>query len=124
MLADFLDMDSAVMVNLHIRSIDQTAAIKAVKRKLSDLDRMRIEGQKKAVRSGYDMDVLPSDLVTYGKESQNLLTDLQSRNERMFLVTIIVVNTGNTKAKLESGVIAATGIAQKYNCSLKRLLQS
>ncbi len=121
MLADFLDLDSAVMVNIHIRSIDQTAAIKAVKRKLSDLDKMRIEEQKKAVRSGYDMDVLPPDLVTYGKEAQNLLTDLQSRNERMFLVTLLVLNTAKTKQKLDSNIFAASGVAQKYNCALKRL---
>ena len=42
MLADFLDMDSAVMVNLHIRSIDQTAAIKAVKRTLAAFPRFII----------------------------------------------------------------------------------
>ena len=76
---------------------------------------------KKAVRSGYDMDVLPPDLVTYGDEAKNLLGDLQSRNERMFLVTMIVVNTAQSKRKLESGVFAASGVAQKYNCALKRL---
>ena len=85
LLADFLDLNTAVTVNIHIKSIDQAEAIKTVKRKLSDLDKMRIEEQKKAVRSGYDMDVLPPDLVTYGKEAQTLLNDLQSRNERMFL---------------------------------------
>lgn len=121
MLADFLDLDSAVIVNLHIRSIDQAEAIKSVKRKLTDLDRMRIEEQKKAVRSGYDMDVLPPDLVTYGKEAQNLLTDLQSRNERMFLVTLLITCTANNRRKLESNVFAAAGVAQKYNCALKRL---
>ena len=121
MLADFLDLDSEVMVNLHIKSIDQATAIKTIKRKLSDLDKMRIEEQRKAVRSGYDMEILPPDLVTYGKEAQNLLTDLQSRNERMFLVTILVVNTAKKKQKLESNVFAAAGVAQKYNCALKRL---
>jgi len=48
-------LDNAVTVNLHIQSIDQSEAIKNIKRKLSDLDKMRIEEQKKAVRSGYDM---------------------------------------------------------------------
>jgi hypothetical protein len=121
MLADFLDLDTAVTVNLHIQSIDQAEAIKSIKRKLSDLDKMKIEEQKKAVRQGYDMDVLPSDLVTYGKEAQNLLTDLQSRNERMFLVTLIIMNTAKKKQKLENDVFATAGIAQKYNCALKRL---
>lgn len=121
MLADFLDMDSAITVNLHIQSIDQSEAIKTVKRKLSDLDKMKIEEQKKAVRSGYDMDIIPTDLATYGEEAKNLLTDLQSRNERMFLVTILVVNTANSRRKLENDVFAASNIAQKYNCALKRL---
>ena len=43
---------------------------------------MKIEEQKKAIRSGYDMDIIPSDLATYGGEAKNLLRDLQSRNEK------------------------------------------
>jgi type IV secretory pathway VirB4 component len=121
MLADFLDLDTAVTVTIHIKSIDQSEAIKTIKRKLSDLDKMKIEEQKKAVRAGYDMDIIPTDLATYGSEAKTLLEDLQSRNERMFLVTILVLNTAKTKQKLENDVFAAAGVAQKYNCALKRL---
>lgn len=121
MLADILDLETGVIVNLHIRSIDQTEAIKTIKRKITDLDKMKIEEQKKAVRSGYDMDIIPSDLATYGGEAKNLLQDLQSRNERMFLLTFLVVNMADTKRKLENDVFAAAGIAQKYNCALTRL---
>jgi type IV secretory pathway VirB4 component len=121
MLADFLDLTSPVTVTLHIRSIDQAEAIKTVKRKLSDLDKMKIDEQRKAVRAGYDMDVLPADLVTYGKEAAALLNDLQSRNERMFLVTVLVLNTAPSKRRLEDDIFSAAGVAQKYNCALKRL---
>ena len=121
MLADLLDLDTALTVSMHIRSIDQAEAIKTVKRKLSDLDAMKIQEQKKAVRSGYDMDVLPADLVTYGSEAKTLLEDLQSRNERMFLVTVLVMNLASKKQKLDNDVFAAAGVAQKYNCALKRL---
>ena len=121
MLADLLDIDAPVTVTLHIQSIDQAEAVKTIKRKLSDLDKMKIEEQKKAVRSGYDMDIIPSDLATYGNEAKTLLEDLQSRNERMFLVTIIVLNTSKKKQKLDNDIFSAAGIAQKYNCALKRL---
>jgi len=121
MLADFIDLDSAVTVTLHVRSIDQSDAIKMIKRKLSDLEKMKIEEQKKAVRSGYDMEILPADLATYGNEAKNLLEDLQSRNERMFLVTVLVMNTATKKQKLENDIFSAAGVAQKYNCALKRL---
>jgi len=58
-------------------------AIKLIKGKITDLDRMKIEEQKKAVRSGYDMEIIPSDLATYGGEAKKILDDLQSRNERI-----------------------------------------
>ena len=121
MLADFLDMESSQIVSLHIQSVDQISAIKTVKRKITDLDRAKIEEQKKAVRAGYDMDIIPSDLATYGSEAKKLLQDLQSRNERMFLVTFLVVNTADSQRQLDNNVFQASSIAQKYNCQLTRL---
>ena len=121
MLAEFLDMDKNLIVNLHIQSVDQLKAIKLVKSKVTDINRMKIEEQKKAVRSGYDMDIIPSDLNTYGGEAKRLLEDLQSRNERMFLVTVLFLNTARTKQELDNAVLQTAGIAQKYNCMLRRL---
>ena len=121
MLAEFLDMDRNLIVNLHIQSLDQMKAIKLVKSKVTDINRMKIEEQKKAVRSGYDMDIIPSDLNTYGGEAKRLLEDLQSRNERMFLVTVLFLNIARTKQELDNAVLQTAGIAQKYNCMLRRL---
>ena len=121
MLSDILDLENGIIVNMHIRSIDQSEAIKTIKRKITDLDKMKIEEQKKAVRSGYDMDIIPSDLATFGSEAKNLLQDLQSRNERMFLLTFLVVNMADTKRKLDNDIFATAGFAQKNNCALTRL---
>ena len=120
-LAEFLAMDSSLVVSFHLQAIDQTAAIKDIKHKLTALDQMKIDEQKKAVRAGYDMDVLPSDLATYGRDAKALLKELQSQNERMFLVTFLVLNTGKTEQELETNVFQAVSIAQKHNCELCRL---
>jgi hypothetical protein len=120
-LADFLEVDGNVAVNLHIRSIDQNEAVKMIKRKLTDIDGMRINEQKKAVRSGYDMEIMPSDLNTYGDEAKKLLKDLQQRNERMFLITVITLNVAGSKQTLENSVFQMSGIARKHNCTLTRL---
>ncbi len=121
LLADFLDMESNVVVSMHIQSMDQVKAIKTIKRKITDLQKSKIEEQKKAVRSGYDMDIIPSDLSTYNDEAMKLLQDLQSRNERMFLVTFIVMNVAKTKKELANDVFRASSIAQQHNCNLVRL---
>jgi hypothetical protein len=121
LLKDFLDMESSEIVTMHIQSVDQTAAIRQVKHTITELDRSKIEEQKKAVRSGYDMDIIPSDLATYGKDAKALLKELQQQNERMFLVTFLLMNTGRDAQELENNVFQASSIAQKHNCNLRRL---
>lgn len=121
LLADLLDTDSTILVSLHIRSMDQNEAIKTVKRKITDLDSMKIDAQKRAAREWFDMDIIPSDLATYAGEAKNILCDLQSRNERMFLMTFLVVNIADTKQRLDNDVFRASSVAQKYNCQLTRL---
>ena len=120
-LKDFLDMESNIVVNIHVQSVDQVSAIKTIKRTITDLDKSKIEEQKKAVRAGYDMDILPSDLATYGEEAKKLLSDLQSRNQRMFLVTFLILNTADTKRQLDNNIFQTNSIAQKYNCGITAL---
>ena len=121
LLAEILELDAEMTVTLHIQTVDQLKAIKTIKGKLSDIGKMKVEEQRKAVRSGYDPDILPPDLITFSKDAAELLADLQSRNERMFLLTFTVVNLAPTRQRLENDVFTVGGIAQKYNCALKRL---
>ena len=121
LLAEILELDAELTVTMHVQTVDQLKAIKTVKGKISDIGRMKVEEQKKAVRAGYDMDILPPDLITFSKDATELLSDLQSRNERMFLLTFTIVNLAPTRQRLENDVFTVSGIAQKYNCAIKRL---
>lgn len=118
-LADILDIESELIVNFHIQPIDQQEAIKMVKGKISDVDRMKIEEQKKAVRSGYDMDVIPTDLNTYAEGGRQILEALQSQNEKWFMVSIYLTPLAPSLSELISSSITAQSIAQRHNCDLK-----
>lgn len=120
-LTQFLEMSSNLIFTMHIQALDRTQAIKNVKRKLTDLDRTKIDEQKKAVRSGYDMDIISPDLLIYGNEAKQLLQALQKKNERFFLVTFILVNIADSKRALRNSVMQASGIAQRNNCALMPL---
>ena len=121
LLAEILELDAEMTVSMHVKTVDQLKAIKTVKAKMTDIDRMKMDEQKKAARSGYDIDILPPDLVTFSKDAATLLSDLQSRNERLFLLTFTFVNTAPDKQRLDNDLFALAGICQKYNCALKRL---
>ena len=121
LLAELLEVDMEITVTMHIQTVDQTKAIKTLKGKISDIDKMKMEEQVKAARSGYDMDILPPDLVTFSHDAKSLLEDLQSRNERMFLLTFLIVNLAPTRQELDNDLFTVSGIVQKYNCMVKRL---
>ena len=121
LLKEYMEAEDGVILSIHIRSIDQVSAIKMIKRKITDLDSMKIQEQKKAVRSGYDMDIIPSDLATYGGEAKTMLRDLQSKNEKLFNVTFLVMNYANNPRKLNNAFDQSSGIAQSSNNKLIRL---
>ena len=78
-------------------------------------------GEKLEITSKAYLSLFPSDLATYGSEAKKLLQDLQSRNERMFLLTFLVLNTADNPRQLGNNIFQAGSIAQKYNCQLTRL---
>ncbi|MCD8208110.1 MAG: PrgI family protein, partial [Bacteroidales bacterium] len=121
MLTEFLESENEMIINFHIQSIEQSEAVKKVKAKLTDINRMKIEEQKRAARSGYDINIIPTDLNLYADKAQEMLKDLQERNERMFMVTILFLNTGKTREALNNAVQQLNGIAQKHNCNLECL---
>jgi len=120
-LADFLYLDLEMLVSLHIRSLGQQQAVRMVRSKASDLDSIKIEEQKKALRSGYDMDILPTDLNTHVEESKKILKDLQKENEKYFYLTFTITIFENNRKSLDNAIFKLSSIAQKHNCTLKKL---
>ncbi len=120
-LADFLDLELEMLVSMHIRSLPQQKAVKMVKSKTSDLDSIKIEEQKKALRSGYDMDILPTDLNMHVEESRKILKDLQKENEKYFYLTFTITVFEETQKDLDNAIFLLTSIAQKQNCVLNKL---
>ena len=121
MLSEFLNVEDNIYIGFHIDVIEQTEAVKIIKRKNTDIDKMKIEEQKKAIRAGYDMDIIPSDINTYGNDVKSMLSDLQNRDERLFLVTIVIMNYARTIQKVEDTIAQISSIANKNNCQIKRL---
>ena len=117
-LVDFLSMDTTQIVTMHLQSIDHVEAIKLVKRKLSDLNRSKIDEQKKAVRSGYDIDILPTEMNSYVDSLTELHKRLTSHTERLFLMTFTLMHTGDSRKALDAVIQQARGIGQEKLCQL------
>lgn len=121
LLKKLLDIDSNITVSIHMQTMDPVKAVKMLKGTLSNIQKMKIEEQKKAVRSGYDMDILPTDIVTYEKETMELLYDLNSSNQKLIRTTFLIGCFGRTKKEMETLTQRVTGIIQQANCNLRCL---
>ena len=62
LLNALLNIESSQIVSIHAKALDQGAALKTVKRKLSDLDKAKIDEQKRAVRSALTWTFFPLTL--------------------------------------------------------------
>lgn len=121
MLMGILNMEDSMAVTFHIDSINQADAMKFIKGKLADINKMKIEEQKKAIRAGYDMDIIPPDIETYSEATHDLLQELQSRNERLFKVSIYIVSYSEKYKDMKEFRFALKNYAQSASCTLKSL---
>lgn len=117
-LRNFLEMQNLFCVNLHIEPLDQIDALKFVKKKLTNVEQMKIDEQKKASQSGYDPDILPPQIKMYIDDIEKLLADLNSKNERLFHISISIRAYAKSKKNLKLQAEMLKRICQKNNCTM------
>ena len=118
LLMNLLGMQATQVITMHIQSFDHVEALKYVQRKLSDVQSSKINEQKKAVRVGYDMDILPAEMISFAESTADMLKDLTSHAERLFRVTFTLLHTGDSNKRLKTVIDQAKGIAQEKMCQI------
>lgn len=120
-LNDFMELQHLFCITIHAQPFDQVSALKFIKLKLSDVEKMKIDEQKKATRAGYDPDILPPSIKLYIQELEGMLEDLNAKNERLFHITLTIRNYSHSKKKLKLQIDTIKRVCQKNNCKLMPL---
>ena len=120
-LMDFLNLNMPLCITIHLRAMDQDAALKLVKRKMTDINAVKIQEQKKAFRSGYGEDLISPDLKTFGGATESWLEDLEGDNEKMFFATPLIMCTAPSMAELENRIQQVQSVSNMNKCILTRL---
>lgn len=117
-LTEIFENQSLACVNIHAESLDQVDALKFIRQKLMAVEAMKVEEQKKASQGGWDMDILPSTLKMYITELETLLDDLNSKNERLFHITLSIRQYASSKKNLKLQTERLKSLCQKNSCML------
>ena len=116
-----IGVDENISITFHLQTVDPVKAMKHLKGTLTNIQKMKIDEQKKAVRNGYDMEIIPTDISTYEKNTLELLEDLNSSNQKIVKTTFLITCFGRSKRELESVIQRVSGIIQQVNCNLRCL---
>ncbi len=117
-LKHFLDLDKNLTISIHMETMESGKAQKLLRSKLSEVQKRKIDEQKKAFQGGYDIDILPSDIVLYEKETQELLRELNSSNQKLIRFSFFLNCFGKTKKELADLEGQVNGLAEQANCEL------
>lgn len=79
---------------------------------------MKVDEQKKASQAGYDTDILPPAIKMYIEDIDKLLADLNSKNERLFHISISIRAYAKSKKSLKLQAEMLKRICQKNNCTM------
>ena len=118
---DILAENRPIMISIHGDMVPRNQAINQAMDNITDVDSMIVNNQKDAVQSGYDMDILPPHLKIYQEAGQKLLRGLEKKNENLFNVTMTIVQTADTRKKLEEDVDMINEVLQGFQSELVRL---
>lgn len=121
LISELSDIPCDMTITLHINSVEQDKAFALVKQKISFMEQQKIDEQKKALKSGYDVDMIPYELKYSLIEAEELLDDMQNKNQRMFKVTVLINTSANDLDQLNDNVYQITAAARKNNCKIGNL---
>lgn len=121
LLKRILDIDENLTVTMHMKTMDAAEGNKLLRKSLSDVQQNKVDEQKKAFRSGYDMDILPTDIVLYEDDVKEQIRSINGSNQKIVNITFLITTFGKTKEELDSLSQRVSGIIQQSNNSLRPL---
>ena len=121
LLTDILGTNLDVMVTVNVAPVDPYKALKIVQHQLTSMQANKMQAERKAIQSGYTADVINQDLKHSLQEAEELLDDLRSKNQKMFLDNIIIMVTAADMDELNANTETIEAVVRKHICSLSTL---
>lgn len=118
---EFTTLSCNMLTSVHYEALRQDAAIKLIRRQITNINANVIDKQKKASKQNYSPDLISPELQRAQHEAQRLLQDITSRNQKMFLMTFAVAVFADSLEELNDNTAMLMSTASKHLCMIKKL---
>lgn len=121
-LADLSGLNSNMVTSVQYTSVPADKALKIVKNQMININASLMERQKKASKAGYGIDLISPELQKAQEEANELLQDLTSKNQKMFLINLVIVHFADSLEVLDLDTESIQSTARRSLCEVKKLL--
>ena len=118
LLKELCETSLPIVTTVNIAPVEPSEAIKVVKRQLTAMRSNKMQKERKAAQNGVFTDVISDDLKQSLEEGEELLNDLQSKNQKMFLLVVMI--TGTSFDELDNNTEKVEAVFRKKVCTTSR----
>lgn len=120
-LSELTDNEFNMITSINLENVPQDRALKIIRNQMININANMIDKQKKASKSGYSPDLISPELKKSQEEANELLQDLVSRNQKMFLMTFTCVIFADTLEELDRYTDIIQTVGRKFLCTMEVL---
>lgn len=106
------------VISLHMRAIERGEDLSLIKTQIAQMEMEKIAFQKKAIRNGYDPEMLPLEFQYAYEEAKGLLEDVQQRNQRLFDCQLLILINASTEEEMRNQEADIQAIFKEKSCEL------
>lgn len=119
-LKEICETSLPIITTVNITPFPPEEAIKIVQRQLTSMTQEQIDRQSKASKRGVFVDVVSEDHKNSMEQAKILMDDLVSKNQKMFMVNLIVMITADSFEQLERNTDKVEAVFRKHICTYSR----
>ena len=121
LITDLTDIMADLEIAIQIHPIDPVKGMKMVQTKKGFMQKQKADEQQKAMKAGYDPDILPENLTHSLDEAEDLLQQMQDDNQQLFDVTFLVMAQGKTDQQLDEIIEQVKAAGRRHSCEFANL---
>lgn len=117
-ISELTDLDKNMILSIDIKPVPMEEAIRKAERVRLGVETNITQWQRRQNANNNFSAVIPYDMERQREESKEFLDDLITRDQRMFLSTLTIVHTADTKEELDNDTESLFATARKHLCQL------
>lgn len=117
-ITDFAKLQYNFTINVHMKVMDNAEALELVKKQKASMEMNKASEQRKAIKAGYDIEMIPDEIVESLEEASELLENIRKRNQRLFLCQFVILLNCETETELKEAEKRMRNVAKKHSIEL------